>query len=576
MSIGQTEESIGEGLQAHAFAVAMVDLSLFLPLVGAVVLLAAVVGLVLWRKHRKTHAEADDTEEPLVAPMPAWDGTVGAEYGSREKTTAGAGYTGPENSLKNDGRAPSWAGQAGPMPTAGLDERTHAAQTLPSAAQGAEDATLTWAFAGLAVKEHEPLPADELHDDEAALREALIRAAASRPGTRFETEMDEESEAPIVEALPAEEALEVEACAEEDLPLVEAQGEKDSVVPAVAAHEPSETQGTETRDVGELEVPEVEAAPVGEDEIPFVRAEVPEGTAGMTEEAEKARVLENGGDAAVVETVQETAAEEGAGGAVAVEAVPLGSVGYPTAETKNAAELALDSPAAKPLELHERREQSSETLGADGQTTFFTFEDLNFQPAEDAQPGEEGLGLSLEEAAAVLASGSQPLRAEGGKSQMEESFPVPGQGAAKATEGSVSTEAANETAGATSRARAEGSKTAVGRKARLKKITLGVPVLVRGPKADPARLREVTQTLIVLPQGAVVSMGATISLGDELNLVNLKTGDEVECRVVGMKLGERGKNDVEIEFLQEVKDFWPVSFPGETQHSRGKEQQLAG
>lgn len=64
MSKSQIAERIGDCLQAQVSAVMMVDLSLFLPVAGAVGLLAAIIGLVLWKRHGKAQTEADVMEEP--------------------------------------------------------------------------------------------------------------------------------------------------------------------------------------------------------------------------------------------------------------------------------------------------------------------------------------------------------------------------------------------------------------------------------------------------------------------------------------------------------------------------------
>lgn len=439
----------------------------------------------------------------------------------------------------------------------------------------APDAALTRVFAELSIKAHEPATSDEPHDDEAALREALIQAAASRAETSSENEIDENNEAPFVEALSAEDTVEVKALAEEEPPMVEAQADEEPVVEAIAIGESNETECVDTTDTSDFELPEVAAEAVEEveEEIPTVIAQLTESDAVATEVVEKGHVEENRVEVGAAETVQAAAIEVGRE-TVPAEGAPKEGATRGMADTTDATESVLAKQAGGVKEARKAAEQIGESVGEDGQTTFFTFEDLNFQPAEDAKPGEEGLGLSLEEAAAVLASEPLAPRREEEKPRMEEIFPAPVQDERKGAE-SVSVEVASEEAERASRAAVEGSKSAVGKKARLKRITLGVPVLVRGPKVDPTRLREVTQTLIVLPHGAVLSLGATVGLGEVVNLVNLKTGDEAECRVVGMKLGDDGKNQVEIEFLQEVTSFWPVSFPGEVTSSRGREPQMA-
>jgi len=548
----------------------MVDLSLFLPVVGAVVLLAVIVGLLLWRRNKKAQAEAEAMDEPVAAPRPVWDGTVGAEYRPGERASSNTRLAGTESDPRIEGwRNQAEAGQASSMQVGRLEDGALRGQGQPETGRMAADAALTRVFTELAVKEQEPIEADEPHDDEAALREALIQAAASRRAASLERKVPETNEAPIVEAVSAQEVDEVEATAEEAPPMVEAMGEEEHIVEAVAVEEAVETREIAPEELKEFEVPMVTAEAAGkvEEEIPVVEVEASESSQAEVEGVAAEPAM------ASAEAVREGATSE----AGEVENVPEAIAEAAGEATTHAVEFGREEEAVGAAAAREASEPAGEGVGEDGQTTFFTFEDLNFQPVEDAKPGEEGLGLSLEEAAAVLASGPVEPRKEEARPHMEELFPALVKDEGPEAEEPAGVESAREKVEEAigEKASVEVSKMTVGRKSRLKKITLGVPVLVRGPKADPARLREVTQTLIVLPQGAVVSMGAKIGLGEEVNLVNLKTGDEVECRVVGMKLGEDGKNDVEVEFLQEMNSFWPVSFPGEGPRGRGREAQMA-
>ena len=541
--------------QAGVLVLSLAELSTYWPVLVGVSLLTVIVGLVLWWRSRKTAAEAEQMQESAAGP--AWDGTVGVEERPVRMETQQVAQARAEDG----GMKPPLRAQAGERSVEGLPQ---AEVTDPGLAR---------LFAELGVTEHEPTESGEAHDDEAALRAALVKAAAAG-AAEMQADGEDGFEPPMVEAVAVEEAVEVEATPVEELPMVE----------AVAAKAASEVVETETAAMEVGEIPVVAAEPVDLDEVDaaveeaeavMVEAALAEQSAEVAAASVEAAVVEVAPAEEPVEVAAATAEEKQEGAVPVVSAEPVAE------ETTRPVEFAVEVEAlaveAATAEAGAASAVEAQAMEADGQTTFFTFEDLNFQPVEDAKPGEDGLGLglSLEEAAAVLASGPVEVAKEKKEKEamprIEQLFPALVNDEGPEVEAA---KAAPVAAAPVATSPAKATKP-VGRGSRLKRITLGVPVLVRGPKANPGKMREVTQTLVVQPQGAVVSIGARIGLGEELNLVNLKTGDEVDCRVVGLKLGDDGKSNVEIEFLQEATSFWPVSFPGDVPRGRGREAQMA-
>ena len=548
--------------QAGVLVFGLAELSTYWPVLVGVSLLTVIVGLVLWRQSGKTAPEAEQMQQSAAGP--AWDGTVGEEERLVRMETQQVAHA----KTVEGGVKPPLQAQAGERNVEGLP---HAEVTDPGLAR---------LLVGLGVTaQHGPVEAGEGHNDEEELRGALVKAAAAGPA---EMQADEEDGfgPPMVEAVAVEEAVEVEATPVEELPMVEAAAEEVMMVEAVAAKTPSEVVETETAAMEVGEIPVVAAEPVDLDEV---EAAVEEAEAVMVEAAPAEQSVEVA--AALVEAAagEQAPVEDAAAPAEEMqeEAVPVVSAEPVAEETTRPVEFAVEPVAveAAAAEAGAASAVEAQAMEEDGQTTFFTFEDLNFQPVEDAKLGEDGLGLSLEEAAAVLAWGPVEVAREEKKEEamprIEQLFPALVNDEGPAVEAAEAAPAASEPEAHVATSPAKTTTKPVGRGSRLKRITLRVPVLVRGPKANPGKMREVTQTLVVLPQGAVVSMGENIGLGEELNLVNLKTGDEVDCRVVGMKLGDDGKNNVEIEFLQEATSFWPVSFPREVPRGTGKEAQMA-
>ena len=83
-------------------------------------------------------------------------------------------------------------------------------------------------------------------------------------------------------------------------------------------------------------------------------------------------------------------------------------------------------------------------------------------------------------------------------------------------------------------------------------------------------VHEETRTVIVLPQGAVVRLSATVAVGELVVLTNKRTGADVICRVTNIKAQPGIQNYVHLEFTQRAVDFWEESASPERGNSAGK------
>jgi hypothetical protein len=96
---------------------------------------------------------------------------------------------------------------------------------------------------------------------------------------------------------------------------------------------------------------------------------------------------------------------------------------------------------------------------------------------------------------------------------------------------------------------------------RSQRLRINVPVVVRGPFSREEPLEEHTFTETILPQGAIIGLGAGVQMNEELILANCKTGQQIGCRVVGLLGSQKGKSSVELQFIQPDPQFWHVGFP---------------
>jgi TonB family protein len=99
-------------------------------------------------------------------------------------------------------------------------------------------------------------------------------------------------------------------------------------------------------------------------------------------------------------------------------------------------------------------------------------------------------------------------------------------------------------------------------------VALEVPVTVNGARAvegtdQRETFSEKTNTVLVLPKGAVIRLSSPVAPGQLLFLTNEKTRKEVVCQVVKSKNYRSVSGYVELEFTEPVLGFWGMRFPGD-------------
>src|SRR5579871_192573 len=100
-------------------------------------------------------------------------------------------------------------------------------------------------------------------------------------------------------------------------------------------------------------------------------------------------------------------------------------------------------------------------------------------------------------------------------------------------------------------------------------VSLEIPVRVHGsrindagrgaaPQSEP--FEEQTTTMIVFAQGGVLKMTSSVAAGQMMVLTNLKTRQDVICRVLKVRMNPNMQAYVEIEFTHAQPGYWGVSF----------------
>jgi len=96
---------------------------------------------------------------------------------------------------------------------------------------------------------------------------------------------------------------------------------------------------------------------------------------------------------------------------------------------------------------------------------------------------------------------------------------------------------------------------------RTKRFSLRVPVLVYGKDICGEPFHELTHTMDINANGALISLAAFVEERQTILIENLNTRIGEECRVVNVRSLADGKWIVGVEFTQMAGGFWQVYFP---------------
>jgi hypothetical protein len=93
-------------------------------------------------------------------------------------------------------------------------------------------------------------------------------------------------------------------------------------------------------------------------------------------------------------------------------------------------------------------------------------------------------------------------------------------------------------------------------------VILSVPVSVAG-QAAKGQFSEQTKTLVVNAHGALITLEAKVSQGQQLELKSASNPEMQTCKVVYIGPTVQGQTQVGVEFTKPAPHFWHVAFPPE-------------
>jgi PilZ domain-containing protein len=95
---------------------------------------------------------------------------------------------------------------------------------------------------------------------------------------------------------------------------------------------------------------------------------------------------------------------------------------------------------------------------------------------------------------------------------------------------------------------------------RSQRVIFSIPVTISGIGVNGA-FNEETRTLVINSHGALITLEAKISAGQELKIKTQMHREEQKCRVVYIGPTVQGKTQFGIEFIAPAPDFWRITFP---------------
>jgi hypothetical protein len=104
------------------------------------------------------------------------------------------------------------------------------------------------------------------------------------------------------------------------------------------------------------------------------------------------------------------------------------------------------------------------------------------------------------------------------------------------------------------------------------RLYLEVEVRVVVPRGNEKPSPEMTKTIMVSANSALIPLRMVVVVGEILTLRNVLTRQEVSCRVVEIRFNHDSKRtETGIEFIEPAPRFWSIFFPPEGWNSRNAE-----
>jgi len=93
------------------------------------------------------------------------------------------------------------------------------------------------------------------------------------------------------------------------------------------------------------------------------------------------------------------------------------------------------------------------------------------------------------------------------------------------------------------------------------RVPAQLPVVVQGKSTDETPFVDPTRAIVLSAHGCLITLSASIRLGDRLTLRNIATREEQDCRVVYLGEKQGGRTEVGLRFKTAAPQFWALEHP---------------
>jgi len=96
---------------------------------------------------------------------------------------------------------------------------------------------------------------------------------------------------------------------------------------------------------------------------------------------------------------------------------------------------------------------------------------------------------------------------------------------------------------------------------RSQRVHAQLPVVVQGKSNDEIPFADPTRAIVLSAHGCLITLSASIRLGESLILRNVATREEQDCRVVYLGEKQGGRTEVGLRFKIAAPQFWGLEHP---------------
>jgi len=96
---------------------------------------------------------------------------------------------------------------------------------------------------------------------------------------------------------------------------------------------------------------------------------------------------------------------------------------------------------------------------------------------------------------------------------------------------------------------------------RSQRVRAQLPVVVQGKLTDESPFVDPTRAIVLSAHGCLITLSASVRLGEMLILRNVANREEQDCRVVYLGEKQGGRTEVGLRFKTAAPQFWDLEHP---------------